>query len=163
LGGTLWRYVLQVTPERVLHEAVYRRPSKPRAKFSHVFVRSWDAAAKEYLIKQDGFGLDPAEARKVRANASLISTAAQYGVKVAQHLVGANVASNIMHVGRIDPNMDLINAALFFFKNSVLKQRMEALLRDLDFGLSGVEIRELDLTLPSEVKIPENMKALLQY
>lgn len=163
LGGTLWRYVLKVTPERVLHEAVSRRLKKPRAKFSHVFVRNWDESAKEYLIKQDGFGLDPAEARKVRANASLISTAAQYGVEVAQHLVGANVASNIMQIGRVDPNMDLFNASSFFFENAALKQRMETLLRDLDFGLSGVEIRKLDLTLPPEVKIPENMKSLLQY
>lgn len=163
LSGTLWRYVLKTTPERVLHEAVYRRLNKPRAKFSHVFVRDWNEAAKEYLIKQDGFGLDPAEARKVRSNASLISTAAQYGVEVARHLVGSNVASNIMQVGRVDPNMDLFNASLFFFENTALKQRMETLLRDLDFGLSGVEIKKLDLALPSEVKLPENMKTLLQY
>lgn len=163
LNGTLWRYVLKITPERVLHEAVYRRLNKPRAKFSHVFVREWDDAAKEYFIKQDGFGLDPAEARKVRSNASLISTAAQYGVEVALHLAGANVASNIIQVGRVDPSMDLFNASLFFFENAALKQRMETLLRDLDFGLSGVEIKKLDLALPSEAKLPESIKTLLQY
>jgi len=59
--------------------------------------------------------------------------------------------------------MDLFNASLFFFENTALKQRMETLLRDLDFGLSGVEIKKLDLALPSEAKLPENMKALLQY
>lgn len=163
LSGTLWRYVLKTTPERVLHEAVYRRLNKPRAKFSHVFVRDWNDTTKEYFIKQDGFGLDPAEARKVRANASLISTAAQYGVEVAQHLASANVASNIVQVGRVDPSMDLFNASLFFFENATLKQRMETLLRDLDFGLSGVEIKKLDLALPSEAKLPENIKSLLQY
>src|SRR5690606_1859440 len=65
MDGTLWRYELKATPERVLHEAVYRRPNKKSAKFSYVFVRQWDEAAKEYAIKQDGFGLNPAEAKKV--------------------------------------------------------------------------------------------------
>lgn len=164
LGGTLWRYVLKLTPERVLHEAVYQRPNKPRAKFSYVFVRDWDEAAREYVIKQDDdFDLNPAEAKKVRPNASLISTAAQYGVEVAQHLVGANVASNIMQNGRVDPNMDLLNASFFFHENAALKQQMETLLRDWDFGLSGVEIRRLELSFPEGVTVPEKMKSALSY
>ena len=162
--GTLWRYVLRLTPERVLHEAVYRRANRKRAKFSYLFERDWDEAAKQYVIKQDDdFDLSPAEAKKVRQNASLISTAAQYGVQVAQRLVGANVASNIMQVGRIDPNRGFQNASIFFHENSALKQQMETLLRDLDFGLSGVEIRKQDLVAPPEMKLPDGVKLAPQY
>ena len=163
LNGTLWRYVLKATPERVLHEAVYKRTNKKRAKFSYVFERDWDEATKEYMIKQDGFGLNPAEAKKVRPNASLISTAAQYGVEVAHHLIGANVASNILQVGRVDPNLDFLNASIFFHENADLKKQMEDLLHDLDFGLSGVEIRKLDMTMPAEMKLPEGTKLPTQY
>jgi hypothetical protein len=163
LNGMLWRYVLKATPERVLHEAVYKRPNKKRAKFSYLFERDWDEATKEYVIKQDGFDLNPAEAKKVRPNASLISTAAQYGVEVAQHLTGASVASNIMQVGRIDANLGFLNASIFFHDNAALKKQMETLLRDLDFGLSGVEIRKLDITLPSDMKLPDGTKFPSQY
>lgn len=163
LNGTLWRYELKATPERVLHEAVYKRPNKKRAKYSYVFERDWDEASKEYIIKQDGFGLNPTEAKKVRPNASLISTAAQYGVEVAQRLVGANVASNIMQVGRVDPNLGFVNASIFFHENAALKAQMETLLHDLDFGLSGVEIRKLDIAMPPEMKFPEGTKLPAQY
>jgi len=162
--GTLWRYVLRLTPERVLHEAVYRRPNRKRAKFSYVFERDWDETSKQYVIKQDDdFDLSPSEAKKVRPNASLISTAAQYGVEVAQRLVGANVASNIMQVGRVDPSRGFHKASVFFHENAVLKKQMEKLLRDLDFGLSGVEIRELEMAAPPEMKLPDGVKFPPQY
>ena len=163
LNGTLWRYVLNATPERVLHEAVYKRPNKKHAKFSYVFVRDWDDDSKEYVIKQDGFDFNPAEAKKVRPNASLISTAAQYGVEVAQHLVSVNIASNIMQVGRVDPNSGFLNAAIFFHENAALKKQMETLLHDLDFGLSSVEIKRLEMTAPPEMKLPDGTKLPSQY
>ena len=162
--GTLWRYVLRLTPERVLHEAVYRRPNRKRAKFSYLFERDWDETEKQYVIKQDDdFDLSPSEAKKVRPNASLISTAAQYGVEVAQRLVGANVASNIMHMGRVDPSLGFHMASVFFHENVALKQQMERLLRDLDFGLAGVEIRELEMAAPPELKLPDGVKLPPKY
>lgn len=163
ISGTLWRYELKATPERVLHEAVYKRPKKKSAKFSYVFVRQWNEAAKEYSIKQDGFDLNPTEAKKVRPNASLISTAAQYGVEIAQHLIGTHVATNILQAGRVDPNVGFLNASIFFFDNAALKEQMETLLRNLDFGLSGVEIRKLDFPAPLEIKLPEGVKLPPQY
>jgi len=163
MDGTLWRYELKATPERVLYEAVYRRPRKKSAKYSYVFVRHWDEAAKEYAIKQDGFGLNPAEAKKVRPNASLVSTAVQYGVEVAQHLIGLHVATNIVQNGRIGTDARFANASVFFFENTGLKQQMESLLRDLDFGLSGVEIRKLDFPAPPEMKLADGVKLPPQY
>lgn len=45
--------------------------------FSYVFVRDWNEAANSYTVKQQDFGLVSQEAKRVRQNASLISTAAQ--------------------------------------------------------------------------------------
>lgn len=163
VNGTLWRYELMATPERVLREAVYKRPNKKRAKFSYVFVREWNEASQEYAIKQEGFGLDPAEARKVRPNASLVSTAAQYGVEVAQHLIGVHVETNILQFGRVDSTSGFLDASMLYFENAALKKQMEALLRNLDLGLSGVEIRKLDFPAPPEARRPEDVKMPARY
>lgn len=58
--GKLWRYVLRCTPQRVLHEALYQK----RDRFSYVFVRDWNAEAKNYTVKQQDFGLASQEAKK---------------------------------------------------------------------------------------------------
>ena len=164
LDGTLWRYVLKLTPERVLHEAVYRRANRKRAKFSYLFERDWNESANEYLIKRDDdFDFSPTEAKKVRPNASLISTAAQYGVEVAQRLVGTQVASNIRQLGRVDPDSGFREASEFYHENAALKQQMETLLRDLDLGLYGVEIRKLERVAPPEMRLPDGMKLPPQY
>jgi hypothetical protein len=154
-NGILWRYVLKATPERVLHEAVYKKASKKGAKFSYVFVRDWDNAEEQYSIKQDGFGLNPVEARKVRQNASLISTAAQYGVETALHLVSARVSTNLLHIGRLYTDTVFAAATAFFHGNELLREKMEGLLRAWDLGLSGVAIRKIEFPLNPELKPPE--------
>ncbi len=163
MNGILWRYVLKATPERVLHEAVYRKPNKKGAKFSYAFVRDWDEAELQYAIKQDGFGLNPVEAKKVRQNASLISTAAQYGVEMAQHLVAARVSTNLMQVGRLYTDTVFATATAFFHSNEVLRERMEALLRAWDLGLSGVAIRKVDFPLSPDIKLPEGASRPSQF
>jgi uncharacterized protein len=163
LEGTLWRYVLKATSERVLHEAVYKKSNKKNAKYSHVFVRDWDDKEQQYSIKQDGFGLNPVEAKKVRPNASLISTAAQYGVEVAQHLIGARVATNLMQVGRVRPELGFLNATMLFYNDEQLRKKMETLLRSWDLGLSGVVIRQTDFPIGPDVHLREGAKLPPQY
>jgi hypothetical protein len=163
LDGILWKYVLKATPDRVLHEAVYRKLNEKGAKFSYVFVRDWAAADQQYLIKQDGFGLNPAEAKKVRPNASLISTAAQYGVEMAQHLVGARVSTNLMQFGRWYADSVSGAATVFFHSNEALREKMEALLRSWDLGLSAVVIRKIDFPVSNEIKLPEGTSPPSQY
>ncbi|AFC87382.1 hypothetical protein Fraau_3054 [Frateuria aurantia DSM 6220] len=163
LDGTLWRYELTATRERVLSESVHRRQKKKGAKYSYVFERHWDDFTKQYVIKQEGFGFDPAQAKMVRPNASLISTAAQYGVPVAQYLASLNVEGNIRDIGRIDPSIDFAGASIFFHENEDLKERMETLLNDFDLGLSGVEIRKQEVNVPPDVKTAEGSRLQTQY
>jgi uncharacterized protein len=149
VGGRLMRYTLRCTPERVLHEALYARHERMR----YVFVREWNAAAQVYDIKQQDFGFAPSEARKVRANASLIATAAQYGVPLAQRLTQGQVASNIHQFGRMVNDSDqLVRAAAYFAGEEAQRQQLVRLLSAWDLGLSDVLVREMETALPDGKK-----------
>ncbi|MDD4979544.1 MAG: AAA family ATPase [Gallionella sp.] len=145
--GKLWRYVLRCTPERVLHEALYQK----RERFGYVFVRDWDAATNSYIIKQQDFGLAPQEARKVRANVSLIAWAAQYDVPLAKRMSATSVVTNVNLLGRL-PMADqaVYLAAQHFSANADQYKRMQQLLSAWDLGLSGVDLQEIPINNPQE-------------
>jgi hypothetical protein len=140
--GVLWRYVVRLTSERVLHEALYQQKVKG---FSYVFVREWDAEARTYEVRQQGFGMAPAEARKVRENASLVATAAQYGVPLALRLQSLHVQSNVVAGGRLTfrAESDLPAAAKYFAGDETAREHMVALLKAWDLGLSDVDLQEI--------------------
>jgi hypothetical protein len=150
--GQLWRYEVKLTSKRVLSEALYQRRSEQR--FSYVFVRTWDEQKQIYHVKQQNFGFKPSEASKARANASLLSTAAQYGVPLAQELVHSNLQSNVVHSGRrrFDAPGDLSHAAKHFELNALQQSQMVELLKAWDLGLSDVQIRELSDNSQAEAK-----------
>ena len=139
VDGRLMRYTLRCTRERVLHEALYAKHERMR----YVFVREWNEATQAYEIKQQDFGFAPAEARKVRPNASLIATAAQYGVPLAQRLMDGHLISNIHQFGRL-PNdtHQLLEAAAHFASDEPQRQQAVRLLSAWDLGLSDVQLRE---------------------
>lgn len=140
--GKLWRYVLRCTPERVLHEALYQK----RERYSYVFVRDWNSETDSYTIKQQDFGLSPQEARKVRANVSLISWAAQYDVPLAKRMSAPYVVTNVNLLGRM-PMADqaVFGAAQHFSSNAEQYKRMQILLSEWDLGLNGVELQEIPI------------------
>ena len=144
VDGELWRYTLRCTAKRVLEESLYLR----RTRMSYVFVRQWDEASQSYRVKQQDFGFTASEARKVRENASLLSTAAQYGVPLAQRLVQTNVSSNVHRWGRHIGDDQLFQAASHFAEHPQSRERAVQLLKCWDFGLSSIEIREVDAKSP---------------
>ncbi len=138
-GGELWRYELALTRRRVLREALFR---KGRSAFSYVFVRQWNSATQGYDIKQKGFGFRPSEAVKVRQNASLLSTAAQYGVPLAQTLADLRAFSNLDPHGRTSLNTTALhNGTGLYELMPWLRERMSELLSRWDLGLARVELR----------------------
>lgn len=147
--GRLWRYTLRCTPQRVLHEALYVKHERMR----YVFVRDWNEAEQGYDIKQQDFGFVTSEARKVRPNASLIATAAQYGVPLAQRMVSGRIWSNIHQFGRMvnDPNQ-LMHAAAYFAGDEAQRQQLVCLLSAWDLGLSDIQLREMETVLPDGKK-----------
>ena len=149
VDGRLMRYTLRCTPERVLHEALYARHERMR----YVFVRDWNETTQSYDIKQQDFGFVASEARKVRPNASLIATAAQYGVPLAQRLSSSTVWSNIHEFGRVVNDSDqLMRAAAYFASQEEQRQHLVRLLSAWDLGLQDVQVRELKSLLPDGQK-----------
>lgn len=147
--GKLWRYELTCTSERVVHEALYQK----KERFNYVFIRDWDEASQSYHIKQQDFGFAPKEAKKVRQNASLIATAAQYGVPLAARMAQAQVISNVhVHGRRVMDESAVISAAQHFSRNPGQTSSMSALLSAWDLGLSGVELRELPSGSPDDAQ-----------
>jgi hypothetical protein len=147
--GTLWRYVLRCTPQMVLYEALYQK----RDRFNYVFIRNWNPEAKSYSVKQQGFGLSPHSAKKVRANVSLIAWAAQYDVPLAKRFATSLVISNVNVVGRLPISDQAIMFAAEHFSSSPAQQvQMNRLLSEWDLGLSGIDLRQIQL---NPVEAPE--------
>ena len=141
--GKLWRYDLVLTPERVESESLHVKTSH---LYSYVFVREWLSNTQSYRIKQQNFGFNPREAEKVRENASLISTAAQYEVPLASKIASINFATNVGYSGRrhLDEN-DVMFASSLLSKNEAIRERVSSLLCSWDLGLSEVRVKVLDL------------------
>ena len=137
LDGHFWRYALRCTHDRVLHEALYKKDKR----YGYVFIRDWDFNRKQYNIKQQGFGLAQSEAEKVRGNASLIATAAQYNVPLAVRLASLSVVTNINVAGRIPVEAEAVLAATqHFAANNNQLHFASKLLASWDLGLSGIEL-----------------------
>lgn len=141
VDGRLMRYTLRTTRQRVLHEALHVRT----VRMGYVFVREWNDSTQSYEIKQQDFGFKPSEALKVRPNASLIATAAQYGVPFAQRLASSQIWSNIHQHGRmVNDAGQLIQAATHFAAEEAQRQQLVHLLSAWDLGLSDVHVREVE-------------------
>lgn len=142
--GQLWRYTLRCTARRVLEESLYVK----RTRMGYVFMRQWDEASQSYQVRQQDFGFQPGEARKVRQNASLLSTAAQYGVPLAQRLARAMVSSNVHRWGRRSGDDQVLQAAAYFAEHPQSHAQAVQWLKRWDFGLSDVEMREMEADTP---------------
>ena len=148
--GRLWRYMLRCTRERVLHESLYAKHDRMR----YVFVRDWNEDEQAYSVKQKDFGLLPAEAKKVRPNASLIATAAQYGVPLAQRIAGSSgVRSNMHQYGRRQSDAgQLVVAAAHFVESDSQRSQLVSMLRRWDLGLKDVDFRQIENVMPDGTK-----------
>jgi len=141
--GKLWRYELALTPDRVISEALYVKTSR---LFSYVFTREWVESSQIYRVKQQDFGFNPREAEKVRENASLISTAAQYQVPLASAFASLSLTTNVNYLGRLHfRDTDVVTASHFFANDESALRQMSSLLQAWDFGLTDVQIEMLDV------------------
>lgn len=150
--GNVWRYLLELTRERVNKEELYKKSSpqiesdgsRTVSRFSYVFKRRWDEQSKSYDIKQKGFGLDAKQAALVRGNASLISTAAQYGVPLANLITSINFSSNVTWMGRARPLWvyGIDDSASFYRDNESYRLLAVDFMRKFDMGLADLLVDE---------------------
>ncbi len=134
--GKCYRYALTVNQTRVIHEALH---VKDDGSFRYVFQRQWSEAQSGYRISQQNFGLIPDEAQKVRPNASLIATGAQYNVPQALELVNYfdRMFTNVLYTGRQSFEVGgLLYAADYFVDHPESAAEMSDILTNLDLGVS---------------------------
>lgn len=141
--GRIFRYELTCTRSRVLREALYEKNSR----FGYVFERLWNADDNSYSVKQKNLGFASEEAKKVRSNASLLSTAAQYGVPLAESFrnrIRTAVAYNVTFSGKVHHGENTLQiAADYFAANKSESLQMSKLLSSWDLGLVGIRIRQI--------------------
>ena len=144
LNGKEWKYSLSADSERVYSESLYCKESRT---FSYIFQRKWNQATSTYDVKQKKFGMSQKEAEKVRENASLISTAVQYAVPIAEELYRTGFWTNVYVLGRhhIDENQ-IIAASTYYYDNEPDRQEMSRLLTSWDLGLHDVRIQKQTIT-----------------
>lgn len=141
LDGKAYRYQLDVTPEHVLHEALFVKTSR---LYSYLFVR--ERGGNSYAVKQKGFGMNGAHARGIRGNASLLAAGHVYDVAAAAKVVAyfERYSSNLRVTGRAHyDHQQLLSSAHFFSENQALHERATRAICELDLGLSDVELREM--------------------
>jgi AAA15 family ATPase/GTPase len=156
IDGKDWRYQLVVSETRVYSEHLYCKLTRA---YSYVFTRDWNAATNLYDIKQHQFGLNQREAMRVRENASLLSTAAQYQVPLALKICSMQVCTNMHVLGRHHINDWQINgASAVYSANEHLRSAMAKLLKSWDLGLNDIRIERQSITLENgekdEIYIP---------
>ena len=140
LADKRYRYRVVLSPERVYQESLHVHQQRG---FGYLFTRVWNPGEAQYKIKQQNFGLTHKEAAKVRPNASLISTAAQFDVALAQQLTQLNISANVNVLGRqgVDHSR-LYDVARVYAQDEGLRQRMAGILASWDLGLADVRIEK---------------------
>jgi len=140
--GRLFKYNLTANHSRVYFESLHEKTSR---LWSNLFTREWIESSETYEIKQRGFGFDSRLASKVKANSSLISTAAQHNVELATMICDElkKVQTNITSFGRnnFQGFTDVMDVTNFYEKNEAHRKTMRNLLKNWDFGLTDVIIQ----------------------
>lgn len=143
VGADVYRYELEVTPKRVVREALYRTHKKRVL----LFERLGDA------IERSTKAFDVLRSMRLRGNASVISTARQYEVKELEPAFRffAGVVSNVGYDGHRDRSfLDLNSASKLFLKNRELLAFATDFVRECDIGIVDIKITEKEV--PGEEK-----------
>ncbi|KTT31178.1 hypothetical protein NS201_10810 [Pseudomonas oryzihabitans] len=139
----LFKYHLKILNNEVIEEHLFEKTSR---LWSRIFERRIDGDS--YLIKQRGFGLDGRLAKKVKKNASLISTAAEHNISIAVLISNyfRKTTSNISWMGRSNFQgvRDLMTASSYFSENEHHKEAMSRLIRSWDFGIDDIAIEKVN-------------------
>lgn len=148
-----YRYGFEVNRDRVVSEWLFYVPKQRETKLferNNNFIR---INAKTY--KADGIQ------EKTRHNALFLSVSAQFNVKIAEQILAWLTNKLKIISGLRDDNhlIDTVQQCLAEDKN---KEEILSLIRKLDLGIDGVEVKEREITsdiLPDE--FPDELKKAL--
>lgn len=157
IGKEHYRYNLEITTKEVIHESLHVKTSR---QYSYIFIRDKNENGQGYSFKQKKFGLNKKIAEKTRANASIISTAYAHDVELASSLVEyvSHYAYNMNFMGRdIFSHQKLLSSAKFFYDNPNYHSYLKDLICKLDFGISSIDLSEIESVAESEDSMQEKV------
>lgn len=134
-----YRYELTLNKKGVRYEALYRTQVK-RVK---LFERTGDA------IKHSTKAYAALASMKLRGNASVISTARQYGLKGLEPVIKffEKIVTNVGYEGHRERTfLELNSVSRMFSKNSEALNFAVEFVRSCDIGISNIKIEETEVT-----------------
>ena len=146
-AGTSWKYELVCTKQRVIREALFKK----NKKFALQFSRVWNDEREDYEFNLKNFDFPIKQARRVRPNASLISTSIQFNVELAVEIQASLNPwySNVNFLGKnywLNQGQFDISANYFSADPGKYRQMTE-IMAGLDLGLAKIEMSRLPTEL----------------
>ncbi len=138
-----FRYEFSCSLNSVIREALYVRESR----FGYVFEREGSGEEGQLKLKQPLFPFAREQKRSVRPNASLLATAAQFAVPIADSITAAwrsDVSTNLTIAGVQPAQFRVLDAAMHFHQSPADHAVMTSLLKGWDLGLSAVPLTPLE-------------------
>lgn len=134
INGTEFFYELSIDDRNVLKETIFKKISRK----TKIIERVGDKIVKTSPEMRE------TETIRLKGNASLISTAHQYGIPAIKEIYHAlyKTLSNVSYTG-LEPYPDTEETASeFYFKNPAIFSEVKNFLLNCDIGLSNIEIFE---------------------
>lgn len=151
IDGKVYTYSFELTKQMILKEELKLTSfAKEKKSTKKIFTRSWDKETNQYKFEGDNFELPKGFEHLLRANASVIGTAARLNHTESKSIAKYwdQIETNVDEAGWMGDNMfadatsRLIETFDFFSDNEALKKEAEKLLCRFDLGLSGFEIKK---------------------
>ena len=151
IDGKVYTYSFELTKQMILKEELKLTSfAKEKKSTKKIFTRSWDKETNQYKFEGDNFELPKGFENLLRANASVIGTAARLNHTESKSIAKYwdQIETNVDEAGWMGDNMfadatsRLIETFDFFSDNEALKKEAEKLLCRFDLGLSGFEIKK---------------------
>jgi AAA15 family ATPase/GTPase len=148
-GKRIFRYSTELTEEKIISEklSLLDNPKKEKLKFRTLFERKEKGNEKYFYSFSEEFDVSSDFERNIRKNVSVISLGASLNNKLCLEIVKYFyfvVDNGIAEKGKINSGEieEVSKSVNFFFRNPVLKEKAENILKKFDFGLEGIEIEE---------------------
>lgn len=146
--GIFYFYELKVNEKVVVEETLSRK----KTKLVPVFKRL--ANKLDYVVG------DASELKKVklRANASLISTAFQYELSLpdieAAYKFFSNIITNVSYTGFNDNPVNYKDLAKYYSNNTDCFKFMKSIISECDIGITDIELQKVNVGTDEEEQFP---------
>ena len=150
MDGKIYTYEFELSQERILLEKLERTTFVIEKKGTQkVFSRQWNPSTNRYDFEGENFDLPKGSENLLRANASVIGTAARLNHKESQDIAQywQKIETNVIEAGWTGDVLPAkipqwIGALMFYSDNEILKKEADKLLSRFDLGLSGIHFEK---------------------